>query len=164
MDALLNHLGDILSNEVQLHEELLAVLQEEAESIGQVSPSTLLHLQSIKQHISHKITNLETRRTTVVQELAKAWNVDFKTLTLRKIIVQTPEEIGQHLQQCFDQLKALITPIQQLAYKNGSLSETRLKPIAMSLRFIHDWHKNQQTYSGAGTLNSSPEKVARKSI
>lgn len=164
MDVLLQNLEEILSNEAQLHQELLSLLEEEAISIGQVAPSALLHLQSLKQHVSHKIIGLEKRRTQVVEELAQAWNVDFAELTLSQIIQRAPQEMRQPLQQCFDQLKKLIQEIRQLAHKNGALSETRLKPIEMSLRFIHDWQKKQRTYSIAGTLTSAPEKVARRAI
>ena len=164
MDALLHSLEEILCHETQLHEELLAVLQEEATSIGQVAPAALLHLQSLKQHLSHKIVALEKRRAPVVQELAHIWQVNGVELTLSQIIRRSPPEMRQSLQHCFDQLKKLIQEIRLLAHKNGALSEARLKPIEMSLRFIHDWQKKQKTYSIAGTLTSVPEKVARRAI
>lgn len=164
MDALLKSLMDTLSYEVKLHEDLLAILQDESKSIGQAPPSKLLQIQSAKQHLSYKIAGIEAQRVKIVQEIATQWDVEFKELTLSKIISQVSNDIGQPLQHYLKQLKQLITKIQQLANRNGSLSEVRLKPIEMSLRFIHDWQKSQQTYSDAGTLQSSPEKLSRASV
>ena len=90
--------------------------------------------------------------------------MDYKELTLSQIISRVSTDTGQLLADCFAQLKHLVVEIRQLANKNGSVSKDRLKPVEMSLRFVHDWHKSQQTYSDAGTLQSAPEKVSRASI
>ncbi len=164
METLLTSLIQILSYEVELHEELRVVLQEESKGIGRISASELLLLQSSKQHISRKIAMTEVRRIEVVQEMATKWKMDSKELTLSKIILQVPHEIGQSLQHCYEQLKDIITEIQKLAIANGSLSKARLKPIEMSLRFIADWQKEQKTYSIAGVLQNSPEKISRVSV
>ncbi len=164
MDALLANLSEILAHEVGLHQELLGVLQEESESIGQVAPSKLLQLQSAKQYLSHKIETLESQRIEVVQKIATSWEVDFKDLTLSHIISRVSQEMGQLLEGHLAQLKHLVVEIRRLANRNGSLSMARLKSVEMSLRFIQDWQKNQQTYSDAGTLQSAPEKVSRASI
>ncbi|MBF0286392.1 MAG: flagellar export chaperone FlgN [SAR324 cluster bacterium] len=164
MKTLLTSLIQILSYEVELHEELGMVLQEESKGIGRIAASELLLLQSAKQQISRKISTMETRRIEVVQDIAAQWRMNPKELTLSKIILQAPHEIGESLQHCYEQLKTIIIDIQKLAISNGSLSKVRLKPIEMSLRFIADWQKEQKTYSVAGTLQNSPEKISRTSV
>ncbi|MBF0280155.1 MAG: flagellar protein FlgN [SAR324 cluster bacterium] len=164
MDALLADLSEVLSHQVKLHEELLAVLQDESVSIGQVAPSKLLLLQSAKQQIAHKIAAIETRRIGIVHDIAGAWEIDSKELTLSQIIARVSEEVASILEECFTSLKRLVAEIRRLANKNGSLSMARLKSVEMSLRFVHDWQKAQQTYSDAGTLQSTPEKISRASI
>lgn len=164
MDVLLNELQDILSEVVELHESLLGVLQEEAQTMGKAPASTLLKLQSTKQAFTRKIAAVEKRRITTVNGLTDFWELTETPLTLRQIIARVPEEQGRPLEDCFGQLKQLVTMIQQQAQRNGKLAEVRLKPIDMSLRFINDWQKNRTTYSGAGRLKSSPGPLSRVSI
>lgn len=164
MNALLTGLLTILKQQVIYHEDLLAILHEETQSIGQAPASKLLKLQSAKTILSRKIMSIEEQRIQNVQEIADHWKVDETPLTLSQIIEKVPSDMKAPLSECFAQLKQVVKAIQTQALKNSKLSESRLKPIDMSLQFINDWHKSRQTYSGTGALRASTSTLSRTSI
>ncbi|MGK5094903.1 flagellar protein FlgN [Deltaproteobacteria bacterium TL4] len=160
MDQLLN----ILSAEVGLHEELRGWLKQESETMGSISGSSLLKLQSSKIKYTQKITRLESTRIDVVRQLATFWETGKEPLTLSVIINKTSEAYKQPLQSVFDRLKFLVKEIHHLAQQNGRLSQTRLEPVELSLKFLSSLRSRQQIYSEAGTIQSSKTTVSRLSV
>ena len=104
MEELLN----ILRQEVELHEQLISMLEIEFEGFGRLRGSELLKLQGEKSRCVRATVRLENERIQLVDKLADSWEMTTKELTLSVIISHATEEFSAPLQQCFDQLKSLI--------------------------------------------------------
>ncbi|MDP6330863.1 MAG: hypothetical protein QGF55_08400, partial [SAR324 cluster bacterium] len=86
MNAQLEELLSILQQEVEHHEKLLQLLQEEAEGFGILSASEMLRLQSRKLQQTRLIAKLETRRIAVVEEMSGDFEEASESLSLSSII------------------------------------------------------------------------------
>ena len=164
MNAQLEELLSILQQEVEHHEKLLQLLQEEAEGFGILSASEMLRLQSRKLQQTRLIAKLETRRIAVVEEMSGDFEEASESLSLSSIIRQVPHEWAIPLQACFDRLKELIAEIRDAAEINGEQSASRLKSIQTSLHFFSKLQGSQQLYSGNGQLHSADSKITRASV
>lgn len=164
MDEQLTQLVSVLAELTLVHQELREHLQQEYQHMGRLSGSALLQLQSAKIMSARKIANLEEGRIAIVRQIAQAWEVEEATLTVSGIIAKSEETIARSLSDSFRRLQELIKEIQVLAQTNSQMSEARLKPIEMSLKFLADLQKHQQTYSDKGNIQSTSNKVSRAAV
>ena len=164
MNAQLEELLSILQQEVEHHEKLLQLLQDEAEGFGILSASMMLRLQSRKLQQTRLIAKLETRRIAVVEEMSGSFEEESDSLSLSMIIRQVPQEWASPLQACFDRLKDLIAEIRDAAEKNGEQSASRLKSIQATLHFFSKMQGTQQLYSENGQLHLADSKISRASV
>ena len=164
MEQILEQLVTLLKQEVTLHEELAQHFAEELQSIGHRSGAELLKLQTQKVQCYHKITLVENSRIEVVQQLAQAWDLKEPGVTLRQIITRASEPFSVALQECFDQLKQLVTNIQKVAEQIHRVTEARLKPVEASLRFLSKLKKRQHTYSETGVVQPPLATISRGAI
>ena len=85
MQELLN----ILRKEVELHEQLILLLQKESKGFGRLRGSELLKLQGEKSRCVRATARLERERIQLVERFADSWNAESKELTLSVIIGRT---------------------------------------------------------------------------
>jgi flagellar biosynthesis/type III secretory pathway chaperone len=164
MKTQLEELLIILKQEVDHHEMLMDLLQEESDGFGILSASMMLRIQSRKLQQTRLIAKLETRRIAVVEELSGPFEEESDSLSLSVIIRKAPQEWASPLQMCFDQLKKLINEIRNAAEKNGEQSASRLKSIQTTLHFFSKMQGAQQLYSENGQLHSADSKISRASV
>lgn len=164
MEESLDELTALLEREAELHEQLLILLNEEGESYGKASGAELLQLQSAKSQVVRRIEQLEQERITLVQGLARHWDLPAPELRLRQIAERCGGAHGQALSDCHYRLTSLLEQIRQSAERNGRLSESRLKSVNAAIRFMSEAQGLQQTYSEAGKLQSGKSKFSRSSV
>ncbi len=160
MEELLN----ILRQEVELHEQLISMLEIEFEGFGRLRGSELLKLQGEKSRCVRATVRLENERIQLVDKLADSWEMTTKELTLSVIISHATEEFSAPLQQCFDQLKSLIYKIQKIADKNSLQASGRLKSVESSIQFMSQLQNGPPTYSDAGKIQTATSTISRTEV
>ena len=158
MEELLN----ILRQEVELHKQLITMLEIEFEGFGRLRGSELLKLQGEKSRCVRATVRLENERIQLVDKLADSWEMTTKELTLSVIISHATAEFSAPLQQCFDQLKSLIIDIGRMADKNSLQASGRLKSINSSIDFMNQIQSGPPTYSDSGKIQKGASKISRK--
>lgn len=160
MEELLN----ILRQEVELHEQLISMLEIEFEGFGRLRGSELLKLQGEKSRCVRATVRLENERIQLVGKLADSWEMTTKELTLSVIISHATEEFSAPLQQCFDQLKSLIYKIQKIADKNSLQASGRLKSVESSIQFMNQLQNGPPTYSDVGKIQTATSIISRTEV
>ena len=160
MEELLN----ILRQEVELHEQLISMLEIEFEGFGRLRGSELLKLQGEKSRCVRATVRLENERIQLVSKLADSWEMTTKELTLSVIISHANEEFSAPLQQCFDQLKSLIYKIQKIADKNSLQASGRLKSVESSIQFMSQLQNGPPTYSDVGKIQTATSIISRTEV
>ena len=158
----MNGLLNILQKEVKLHKHLISLLQKEAEGFGSLRGSDLLKLQGEKSRCVRASARLEKERIELVEKIAHSWNVKSEELTLSVIISKTTDDYSEPLQNCFDQLKTLITEIGKIADKNSLQASGRLKSITSSIKFMSQIQNGPPTYSDEGKIQKGTSKISRR--
>ena len=159
MQELLN----ILRREVELHEQLIMLLQKESEGFGRLRGSELLKLQGEKSRCVRATARLERERIQLVEQYADSWNTESKELTLSAIIGRT-EEYSEPLQQCFDRLKRLLAEIRKIADENALQASGRLKSVESSIQFMSQLQNGPPTYSDAGKIQKGTSTMPRTEV
>ena len=159
MQELLN----ILRQEVELHEQLILLLQKESEGFGRLRGSELLKLQGEKSRCVRATARLERERIQLVEQFADFWNTESKELTLSAIIGRT-EEYSDPLQQCFDRLKRLLAEIRKIADENALQASGRLKSVESSIQFMSQLQNGPPTYSDAGKIQKGTSTMPRTEV
>lgn len=160
----MNELLKILQKEVKLHEILISLLQKESKGFGQLRGSDLLKLQGEKSRCVRASARLEEERISIVEKIAKSWEIKSEDLTLSVIIGRTTEEYSVPLQRCFDQLKSLIGEISKIADENSIQASGRLKSVESSIQFMNQLQNGSPTYSDAGKIQKGTNKISRAEI
>ena len=158
----MNGLLEILRKEVKLHEHLISLLEKESEGFGSLRGSDLLKIQGEKSRCVRSSARLERDRIEFVKNIALSWNMKLEDLTLSVIISKTSEEFSIPLQQCFDQLKRLITDIGKMADKNSLQASGRLRSINSSIDFMNQIQSGPPTYSDSGKIQKGASKISRR--
>tara|TARA_B100000953_G_scaffold20968_1_gene17459 strand:+ start:252 stop:731 length:480 start_codon:yes stop_codon:yes gene_type:complete len=159
MQELLN----ILRQEVELHEQLILLLQKESKGFGRLRGSELLKLQGEKSRCVRATARLERERIQLVEQFADSWNTESKELTLSAIIGRT-EEYSEPLQQCFDRLKRLLAEIRKIADENALQASGRLKSVESSIQFMSQLQNGPPTYSDAGKIQKGTSTMPRTEV
>ena len=160
----MEELLDILRQEVELHEQLFSMLMKEYEGFGLLRGSELLKLQGEKSKCVRASARLEKLRIHIVKKIANSWNISANDLTLSKIIDRASEEYSTSLQQCFDQLKSLISKIHKIADKNSLQASGRLKSVESSIQFMSQLQNGPPTYSDAGKIQTATNSISRTEV
>lgn len=160
----MNDLLNILQQEVELHEQLMSLLQKESEGFGRLRGSELLKLQGEKSRCVRASARLERERIKLVEQFAESWNVESKDLTLSVIIKRTTQEYSVPLQQCFDRLKKLIGEIHRVADANSLQASGRLKSVESSIQFMSQLQNGPPTYSDAGKIQIGTSTISRTEV
>ncbi len=159
MQELLN----ILRQEVELHEQLILLLQKESKGFGRLCGSELLKLQGEKSRCVRATARLERERIQLVEQFADSWDIESKELTLSAIIGRT-EEYSEPLQQCFDRLKRLLAEIRKIANENALQASGRLKSVESSIQFMSQLQNGPPTYSDAGKIQKGTSTMPRTEV
>ena len=160
----MRELLNILQQQTELHENLLHLLQKESEGFGRLRGSELLKLQGEKSRWVRAIAQLEKERILLVEQYAKTWDTDSKSLTLRVIIGRSDNEYSMPLKKCFDRLKILIANIREIAEENSMQSSGRLKSVESSLQFISQLQNGPPTYSEVGKIQKRTGIMSRAEV
>ena len=160
----MKELLNILRQEVELHEQLIAMLQKESEGFGRLRGSELLKLQGEKSRCVRASVRLEKERIQLVEQVADFWKMESKDLTLSVIIGRVTEEYSLPLQQCFDKLKSLINQIHKIADENSLQASGRLKSVESSIRFMSQLQNGPPTYSDAGKIQTATSTISRTEV
>lgn len=160
----MRELLNILKQQVELHQNLLSLLQKESEGFGSLRGSELLKLQGEKSRCVRATAQLEKERIKLVEQYAKSCDRDSSDLTLRVIIGQADDEYSKPLQKCFDKLKLLISKIHEIAEENSMQSSGRLKSVESSLQFISQLQNGPPTYSEAGKIQKKTGAMSRAEV
>jgi len=160
MDELLR----ILQKEVVLHQNLISLLNKESEGFGHLRGSELLKLHGEKSRCVRASARLERERIEYVEKIAHSWDMKSKDLTLSAIITRATEEYSKPLKQCFDQLKNLISKINNIADENSIKAKGRLKSVESSIQFMNQTQSCLPTYSDAGRIQKSTSKIPRTEV
>ena len=160
----MRELLNILLQQTELHENLLHLLQKESEGFGSLRGSELLKLQGEKSRCVRATAKLEKERILLVEQYAKTWDTDSKSLTLRVIIGRADNEYSIPLQKCFERLKLLISNIREIAEENSMQSSGRLKSVESSLQFISQLQNGPPTYSEVGKIQKRTGTMPRAEV
>jgi flagellar biosynthesis/type III secretory pathway chaperone len=160
----MKELLNILRQEVELHEQLISLLQKESEGFGRLRGSELLKLQGEKSRCVRASVRLEKERIQLVEQVAESWSMEAKDLTLSVIISRATVEYSAPLQQCFDQLKSLINEIHKIADENSLQASGRLKSVESSIQFMSQLQNGPPTYSDSGKIQTSTSTISRTEV
>ena len=159
----MHELLNILLQEVELHEQLILLLQKESKGFGRLRGSELLKLQGEKSRCVRATARLERERIQLVERFADSWNAESKELTLSVIIGRT-EEYSEPLQQCYDRLKRLLAEIRKIADENALQASGRLKSVESSIQFMSQLQNGPPTYSDVGKIQKGTSTMPRTEV
>jgi len=160
MQELLN----ILKLEVELHEQLVLLLQKESEGFGRLRGSELLKLQGEKSRCVRATARLERERAQLVEQFANSRNIESEELTLSTIIEISDEEYTEPLKQCLDRLKHLLAEIRKIAGENALQASGRLKSVEFSIKFMSQLQNGTPTYSVEGKIQKGTSTMPRTEV
>ena len=154
--AAIEAMAELLSQEVQLHEDLRGELTREKELDGSLNGPQVLRVQQRKYHLVGRIEALEAQRMTQVRELARQWEEPVEALTLRRIIERSADEQAGQLSGYHQALVSLLEEIGQLARETGANAQARLKAVEATLSIVGEAARVHPTYSGRGRIQQKP--------
>lgn len=152
MDALLTELVGLLTREIELHRELLSLLQKEKEFLIDLSTEELLENNKKKETATLQIKMLEESRSSLMSRLAQHLAVPPRELTVSKLVSLLEEPQRSALEAARSKLISLLRSIQDVNQHNCVLVRDSLHYAQQSLNVLYRSSSPNPTYLVNGSM------------
>jgi len=152
VDALVTELRELLTQEIEVHKHLLALLHKEKEFLIDLSTEEILENTKKKETCTLKIKMLEESRSVLVKQLSQHYSVPPEELTVSKIVSLLEEPHRSTLDATRSTLTSLIKSIQEANQHNGLVVKDALHYCKRSLDFLYSSSVASPTYVDGGRI------------
>ncbi len=152
MDALLPELITILNKEIELHKQLLSLLQKDKHYLIDLSTEKIFENIKKKETCTLKIKMLEETRSSLIDRLSRHCAIPSQEITLSKIVSLAKEPYRSDLAASRSTLTALIKSIKEINQVNHFIVKDSLYYFERSLDFLNNASAASPTYVHSGKI------------
>ena len=138
MASLMENLIEVLSQEGDEYEGLLALSQKKMRIIASANLEDLQRITEDEQEVVGRLSRLEKKRMEVTADIANVLNKDVATMKLSNLIemmAARPQEQAQ-LAEIHDRLKAIVREVQRTNEQNKELLEEALQMVEFEMNML----------------------------
>ncbi len=151
-DMLISQLVDNLESQIEVHQVLLDVLNQEGELPASCSLMELEEVQSVRDITASQILDLETARFRIIEEYKRSTGISSE-ITLREIAEQCEKDTGDSLFILRDHLTMLIQEIREAGKRNAERAITRKTCFNEIQEAVHKSFHRHSVYSVNGVMS-----------
>ena len=152
MDTLLTELITILNKEIELHKQLLLLLQNDRHFLIDLATEEIFENIKKKETCTLKIKMLEESRTSLIDRLSQHCSIHSQEMTLSKIVSLAAEPYRSTLDTSRSVLTALIKSIKETNQINHFIIKDSLCYFKRSLDFLNNASAASPTYAHSGKI------------
>ena len=138
MASLMENLIDVLSQESEEYEGLLALSQKKMRIIASANLEDLQRITDDEQEVVSRLNRLEKRRIEVAADIANVLNKDVETMKLTNLIQMLsarPAEQAE-LAAVHDRLSSVVREVQRTNEQNKELLEEALEMVEFEMNML----------------------------
>ena len=152
LNGLLTKLSELLEQESELYQALLAAIDEEkraviASNLAQLSEST-----KVKENLLLKLRILDEQRSHLLRKLADLLGEPGETLSLKKLSQMVEAPHAARLERCRTRLVSLIGNIQATNHRNRDLFSHSLDLVKGSMNLLNNLMASSPVYFRTGDI------------
>ncbi len=147
MASLMENLIEVLGQESEEYEGLLAISQKKMRIIASANLEDLQRITDDEQEVVGRLNRLEKRRIEVTADIANVLNKDVETMKLSNLIemmAPRPEEQAK-LSQLHDRLKSVVREVQRTNEQNKELLEEALELVSFEMNMLQAYKAAPET-------------------
>ena len=165
MNQITSRLVNILNIELKAYDKLLAILNEEQETLVHWRIGDLQDVVQKKDRQLEQVTRLEKKRMDFLgsihrdlQKMGLSAGDDEGTVKLSDIIAMVNPEEKHTLRELHEDLSIMVKEVTTTNYKNQVLLKRSLEIVNANLNIYAQSEKLANTYNAAGDINASVER------
>lgn len=138
MASLMENLIEVLSQEGDEYEGLLALSQKKMRIIASANLEDLQRITEDEQEVVGRLSHLEKKRMEVTADIANVLNKDVATMKLSNLIemmAARPQEQAK-LAEIHDRLKSVVREVQRTNEQNKELLEEALQMVEFEMNML----------------------------
>ncbi len=138
MASLMENLIEVLGQECDAYDELLALSQKKTQVIASANLENLQKITDDEQEAVGRVTHLDRRRSEVTADIANVLNRDVETLKLSKMIELMslrPEEQAK-LAEAHDRLQSSVRELRRINEQNRELLVNALEMVEFEMNIL----------------------------
>ena len=138
MASLMENLIEVLGQECDAYDELLALSQKKTRVIASANLENLQKITDDEQEAVGRVTHLDRRRSEVTADIANVLNRDVETLKLSKMIELMslrPEEQAK-LAEAHDRLQSSVRELRRINEQNRELLVNALEMVEFEMNIL----------------------------
>lgn len=147
MASLMENLIDVLSQESEEYEGLLALSQKKMRIIASANLEDLQRITDDEQEVVSRLNRLEKRRIEVAADIANVLNKDVETMKLTNLIEMLsarPAEQAE-LAAVHDRLSSVVREVQRTNEQNKELLEEALELVNFEMNMLQAYKAAPET-------------------
>lgn len=147
MASLMENLIDVLSQESEEYEGLLALSQKKMRIIASANLEDLQRITDDEQEVVSRLNRLEKRRIEVAADIANVLNKDVETMKLTNLIEMLsarPAEQAE-LAAVHDRLSSVVREVQRTNEQNRELLEEALELVNFEMNMLQAYKAAPET-------------------
>jgi len=164
MAKIKKRLAENLRSQVEMHEVLLEVLDQENQLPASCELLELEEIQSVRDNAVKRITELESMRIQIVEEYRRKNDIE-STITLSDILDECEHDMKTSMTNFRDLLNDLIEKIRITGRQNTEKANARIICFDEVQQAVHKTFKRHTLYSMDGVMaKPKGECLVRKSV
>ena len=160
METSLQHLIDVLSEQLRLMEDMSRCLAAEREAVISGDRQTLDREVAQKEKLIQRIKAAEERRQRQVETVSAGLGITDGKVTLEKLAEVASPAWQDRLRDCRDELRGVIGRVQAANQSNHTLVSQSLALVQGSLVMLGNISPDRGTYGAEGKLDE-PSRPGR---
>ena len=138
MASLMENLIEVLGQECDAYDELLALSQKKTQVIASANLENLQKITDDEQEAVGKVNHLDRRRMEVTTDIANVLNRDVETLKLSKMIELMSSRPGEQakLAEAHDRLQSSVRELRRINEQNRELLENALEMVEFEMNLL----------------------------
>ena len=138
MASLMETLIEVLGQECDAYDELLALSQKKTQVIASANLENLQKITDDEQEAVGRVNHLDKRRMEVTTDIANVLNRDVETLKLSKMIELMSSRPGEQakLAEAHDRLQSSVRELRRINEQNRELLENALEMVEFEMNIL----------------------------
>lgn len=138
MASLMENLIEVLGQECDAYDELLALSQKKTQVIASANLENLQKITDDEQEAVGRVNHLDRRRMEVTMDIANVLNRDVETLKLSKMIELMSSRPGEQakLAEAHDRLQSSVRELRRINEQNRELLENALEMVEFEMNLL----------------------------
>ena len=147
MASLMENLIDVLGQESEEYEGLLALSQKKMRIIASANLEDLQRITDDEQEVVSRLNRLEKRRIEVAADIANVLNKDVETMKLTNLIEMLSARPAEQaaLAAVHDRLKSVVREVQRTNEQNRELLEEALELVNFEMNMLQAYKAAPET-------------------